>query len=101
MARPRIDSMYTPIPNNLREVRERRNFDQKKASERSDIPRGSYATLESGYNLPSLFTLEKIAKALRCKPEELYEPKYLQTILSHRVAVEQVIAKAEEEDSVD
>lgn len=56
---------------NLREVRLRMGFNQKRLAEKSKIAQGTISLLETGMTSPSLDTAVKLARALGVSVEEL------------------------------
>jgi putative transcriptional regulator len=58
--------------NNLKEMREKRNFTQEKLAELTDVSRQTIISIESGKYVPSLELALKFAKLFRCKVEDLF-----------------------------
>lgn len=53
---------------------------QAMVAEELDIPRGSYAPLESGAYLPTEEMLTELTHILKCKDVEIYSGVYLEII---------------------
>ena len=68
------------MTNQLRNLRLDRKMTQAALAEKLKIPRGTYATLESGVCLPTTEVLNDITHVLRCHPEEVYTSMYLDII---------------------
>lgn len=62
------------LGNNIRQLREEAGFTQQQMAERSDIPRPTWASLESGAANPTLSVLTRVAAALQVSIEELIGP---------------------------
>jgi transcriptional regulator with XRE-family HTH domain len=56
----------------LREHRQRRTLTQDELEKLSGVSRPTIAALELGYRQAHLRTVEKLARALKVKPEDLY-----------------------------
>jgi len=56
----------------LREHRQRRTLTQYELEKLSGVSRPTIAALELGYRRAHPLTVAKLARALKCKPEELY-----------------------------
>ena len=59
---------------NISELREARGLSQQQIARLADIPRATWANLESGAANPTLAVLVKVAQALQVRLEELIEP---------------------------
>jgi XRE family transcriptional regulator, regulator of sulfur utilization len=59
------------LAKNIKQLREKRGLTQQRIAELSDIPRPTWASLESGGANPTLAVLNRIAKALQVSIEEL------------------------------
>jgi transcriptional regulator with XRE-family HTH domain len=57
----------------LKQLRELRGLTQQGLAKKSGVSHGYLARLEIAMHDPSLSTLAKLAKALRCKVSELFE----------------------------
>lgn len=70
--------MDTPAAENLaanmRHLRELRGLTQVQASARADVPRATWANLETGAANPTLAVLVRVAAALQVSVEELISP---------------------------
>ncbi len=62
------------LARNIRALREARGLTQKQLSDRSGVPRPTWANLESGSANPTLSVLVKVASALAVSIEELIGP---------------------------
>lgn len=62
------------LARNLRVLREARGFTQQRAADLAELPRPTWATLESGSGNPTLGVLLKVASALQVSVEELIGP---------------------------
>jgi XRE family transcriptional regulator, regulator of sulfur utilization len=62
------------LAKNIRQLREARGMTQEQMSRLSDVPRPTWANLESGQSNPTLSVLVKVAGALRVPLEELIAP---------------------------
>lgn len=62
------------LGNNIRQLREDAGFTQQQMAERSEIPRPTWASLESGAANPTLSVLTRVAAALQVSIEELIGP---------------------------
>jgi XRE family transcriptional regulator, regulator of sulfur utilization len=62
------------LARNIRALREARSLTQKQLSDRSGVPRPTWANLESGSSNPTLSVLVKVASALAVSIEELIGP---------------------------
>ena len=56
----------------LKRVRESRGLSQEKLGEMIDLTEDSVGNMERGKHWPRLKTLEKILKALKVKPKDLF-----------------------------
>lgn len=72
------------MTNRLRELRlecqNGQGLTQETIAEEIGIPRGTYATLESGVCLPTQEILEQLMHVLRCRDTEIYAGVYLDII---------------------
>ena len=57
----------------LYEIRRQRGMSQIELSDRSGVNHGYISELESNLKSPTIDIICKLAKALDCKPEELFE----------------------------
>jgi transcriptional regulator with XRE-family HTH domain len=62
------------LGSNIRQLREEAGFTQQQMAERSEIPRPTWASLESGAANPTLSVLTRVATALQVSIEELIGP---------------------------
>ncbi len=62
------------LATNMRTLREARGLTQQRISKLADVPRATWATLESGISNPTLNVLIKVAEALGVRLEELIGP---------------------------
>jgi len=62
------------LAENIRQLRETRGLTQDQASKLAQVPRPTWATLESGSSNPTLSVLVKISSALQVSIEELIGP---------------------------
>ena len=60
------------ITNSLHKLRTDSGKTQQQTSEELEIPRGTYATLESGSCLPTIDMLQDLMKVFKCEADELY-----------------------------
>ena len=58
--------------NNLKEMREKRNFTQEKLAELTDVSRQTIISIESGRYVPSLELALKFGKIFKCKIEDIF-----------------------------
>lgn len=56
----------------LKEIRRQRGISQLELSRRSGVSYGYISELENELKIPTIDTICKLAKALGCKPEELF-----------------------------
>lgn len=56
----------------IRQIREARGLTQSELAERCELSDNFIGLLERGENSPSIFTLEKLARALNVSPSELF-----------------------------
>jgi len=63
------------LGNNIRQLREARGMTQEQMAKMSNIPRPTWANLESGAANPTLSVLVKVANALQAPLEELIGPQ--------------------------
>jgi|SRR3989304_7978247 len=81
--RPRA---HVNITNRIREIRQARNLKQADAATRLSnivgfpISRSTYASIESGTNMPHKSILEGLTKMFHCRDIELYAGVYLDMI---------------------
>jgi len=68
------NSIGSNLASNMRQLREARGMTQEQMSRISDIPRPTWANLESGASNPTLSVLVKAATALQVPVEELIGP---------------------------
>ena len=61
------------LNNNLEEIRKSVGMTQLELSESADVSRKSINAIENGIYVPSTVLALKIAKALGCKVEDLFE----------------------------
>jgi len=69
-----IDSTAAHLAANIRQLRETRGMTQEQMARLSDVPRPTWANLESGEANPTLSVLVKVANALQVPLEELISP---------------------------
>lgn len=62
------------LAENMRTLREARGLTQQRISKLAQVPRATWATLESGVSNPTLSVLIKVAEALGVRLEELIGP---------------------------
>ena len=62
------------LARNLRDLREQRGLTQAAVAKLADLPRATWANLESGASNPTLSVLDKVARALQVSLEELISP---------------------------
>ena len=70
-----IDKIAANLGNNIRQLREARRMTQDQIAQLADIPRPTWANLESGGSNPTLAVLVKVANALQVPVEELIGPE--------------------------
>jgi putative transcriptional regulator len=58
--------------NNLKEMREKRNFTQEKLAELTEVSRQTIISIESGKYVPSLELALKFGKVFKCRIEDLF-----------------------------
>jgi transcriptional regulator with XRE-family HTH domain len=80
-----IDKIAANLGNNIRQLREARRMTQDQIAQLADIPRPTWANLESGGSNPTLAVLVKVATALQVPVEELIGPER-QTVNLYRSA---------------
>lgn len=68
------DSTATHLGANIRQLREARGMTQEQMARLADVPRPTWANLESGEANPTLSVLIKVANALQVPVEELIGP---------------------------
>ena len=68
------DAAAVNLGRNIQEVREARGLSQHQMARIADMPRATWANLESGAANPTLSVLVKVAHALQVRLEELIEP---------------------------
>jgi transcriptional regulator with XRE-family HTH domain len=68
------NSVAANLAANVRQLREARGLTQEQVSRISDVPRPTWANLESGASNPTLSVLTKVATALQVPLEELIAP---------------------------
>src|SRR4030095_3729903 len=69
-----IDKIAANLGNNIRQLREARRMTQDHIAQLADIPRPTWANIESGASNPTLAVLVKVANALQVPVEELIGP---------------------------
>lgn len=62
------------LANNMRQLREARGLTQHQVANKADVPRPTWANLESGSANPTLNVIVKVANALQVSVEELIGP---------------------------
>jgi transcriptional regulator with XRE-family HTH domain len=62
------------LANNMRQLREARGLTQQQVAKKADVPRPTWANLESGSANPTLAVIVKVANALQVSVEELIGP---------------------------
>jgi len=62
------------LANNLKQLREARGLTQQQMSKLSEVPRPTWANLESGGANPTVAVLTRVANALQVRVEELIGP---------------------------
>jgi len=62
------------LANNMRQLREARGLTQQRVAKMADVPRPTWANLESGSANPTLAVIVKVAGALQVSVEELIGP---------------------------
>lgn len=68
------DQVPENIANNVRKLRETRGLTQQQMAKRAEVPRPTWANLESGGANPTVAVLVKVANALQVRVEELLGP---------------------------
>ena len=68
------NSVAANLAANVRQLREARGLTQEQMSRISEVPRPTWANLESGQSNPTLSVLTKVATALQVPLEELIAP---------------------------
>ncbi len=58
--------------NNLKEMREKKNFTQEKLAELAEVSRQTVISIESGRYVPSLELALKFGKIFKCRIEDLF-----------------------------
>jgi transcriptional regulator with XRE-family HTH domain len=69
-----VDDSGRWLAENLRQLRAARRLSQARAAQLADIPRATWATLESGASNPTLAVMSRAAVALQVSIEELIAP---------------------------
>ncbi len=64
------------LSENMRKAREKLGLTQKDAATSVQMSLGSWNKYEKRVKSPNLWTLAAIAKALRCRPHDLLNPKF-------------------------
>lgn len=57
----------------IKQLRKQRGLTIRELSEESAVSRSYISQLETGQKIPTIDTLCKLAKALKCRPEDLYK----------------------------
>jgi transcriptional regulator with XRE-family HTH domain len=57
----------------IKEKREQANMTKSELSRLSGVSKAYISEIENGYKEPGVEVLNKLAKALKCKPGDLYE----------------------------
>lgn len=68
------DDVALNLANNMRQLREARGLTQQQVANKADVPRPTWANLESGSANPTLAVIVKVANALGVSVEELIGP---------------------------
>lgn len=68
------DDVAVNLANNMKQLREARGLTQQQVAKRANIPRPTWANLESGSANPTLAVLVRVAAALSVSLEELVGP---------------------------
>lgn len=68
------DNVAHNLAHNIRKLREARGLTQQQIARAADVPRPTWANLESGSANPTLSVLIKVATALQVRVEELIGP---------------------------
>lgn len=66
-----VDRTTQKIANNLKQIRFKKSLTQTEVADKAGLHPNSYAKIERGESMPSLETLEKIAKALKVKSSDI------------------------------
>ena len=69
------DQMQQDMAETLRSLRARSGLSQRELAERAGFSRSQYAYYEVGKILPDLFSLKKIAEALKVDISALFSPE--------------------------
>jgi transcriptional regulator with XRE-family HTH domain len=69
-----MSAISSNLASNIRQLREARGLTQEQISRVAEIPRPTWANLESGESNPTLLVLSRVAAALRVPLEELIAP---------------------------
>ena len=64
---------HDKLQNNLQQIRKARGLTQQQLSESADVSRKSINAVENGIYIPSTVLALKIARALECSVEDLFE----------------------------
>jgi DNA-binding XRE family transcriptional regulator/quercetin dioxygenase-like cupin family protein len=68
------NTVASNLANNIRQLRETRGMTQDQMARLADVPRPTWANLESGQSNPTLTLLVKVANAIQVPVEELIAP---------------------------
>lgn len=68
------DALASRLGKNVKQLREARGFTQQQMAKISNVPRATWANLESGTGNPTLSVLHRVAQALQVTIEELISP---------------------------
>ena len=71
----------TPIPNNIKYLRESLNLTQNEVAQRLGIPLGSYGVIESGHSLPSRAIYVSLVSLLGCNDPDVYHNLYISDLI--------------------
>jgi XRE family transcriptional regulator, regulator of sulfur utilization len=76
------ESMAERLATNIRQLREGRGLSQHQIAKLAEVPRPTWANLESGEANPTILVLSKVARALNVRVEDLIAPARLTARLS-------------------
>ena len=68
-----MDTTIELISNNIKRLRELKNYSQKEVSAHSGIPQGQYSRIENGKVEPSVSSLEKLANVFEVSIAEFFK----------------------------
>ena len=80
----------------IKELRKRKGLTQEELAELIQMEQNSISVMESGRNLPTLGTLEKIAKVLDVNLSDFFDYDYIEDIDVIKASTEDIISKMDD-----